>query len=185
MYEDLLKSLEKRMRQSLESLGRAFASIRTGRAHPSLLEGVLVDYHGVDVPLNQVGTISSVDSRTLSINIWERELLGKVEKAIQKADLGINPVIRGGALYITIPQLTSDRRLKMVKQARAECEQARIALRNIRRDGREQLKRATREAGLSEDDEERGQRQLQKILDGCMVELSKELEGKEQELTRI
>ena len=185
MYDELLNALEKRMRSSLQALGRALNSLRTGRAHPSLLEGVLVDYHGSDVPLRQVGTISITDPRTLTVNIWERDLLGKVEKAIQAADLGLNPVIQGTTIYITVPQLTGERRQEMVKQAHAEGERGRIALRNIRRDGRDQLKQLTREASLSEDDEKRACKRLQEILDHCVEELSQELKRKEQELSRI
>ncbi len=185
MIEDLKKDAEQRMSKSIDSLGSAFNKIRTGRAHPSLLDGLMVSYYGVDTPLNQVGNVSVLDARTLSISVWEKSLVPDVEKAIMKSDLGLNPVTTGELIRVPMPPLTEETRKGFIKQAKAEAENARIAIRNIRRDVLSDVKELLKEKEISEDDERKAQDNIQKITDKYIQQVDQLLSVKEVDLMEI
>lgn len=185
MIEDLKKDAEERMAKSIESLGHAFNKIRTGRAHPSLLDGLTVSYYGADMPLNQVGNVNVLDARTLSISVWEKSMVPEVEKAIMKSDLGLNPVTTGELIRVPMPALTEETRKGFIKQAKSEAENARIAIRNIRRDVLSDLKDLLKEKEISEDDERRAQENIQKITDKYIQQVDKALSVKEVDLMEI
>lgn len=185
MIEDLKKDAEVRMTKSVESLGGAFNKIRTGRAHPSLLDGVTVSYYGVDTPLNQVGNVNVLDARTLSISVWEKNLVTEVEKAIMKSDLGLNPVTTGELIRVPMPPLTEETRKGFIKQAKTEAENARIAIRNIRRDVLSDVKELLKEKEISEDDERKAQDNIQKITDKYIQQVDQLLSVKEVDLMEI
>ncbi|MEZ5528527.1 MAG: ribosome recycling factor [Porticoccaceae bacterium] len=185
MIEDLKKDAEERMAKSIESLGHAFNKIRTGRAHPSLLDGLTVSYYGSDMPLNQVGNVNVLDARTLSISVWEKSMVPEVEKAIMKSDLGLNPVTTGELIRVPMPALTEETRKGFIKQAKSEAENARIAIRNIRRDVLSDLKDLLKEKAISEDDERRAQENIQKITDKYIQQVDKALSVKEVDLMEI
>lgn len=185
MIEDLKKDAEQRMAKSVDALGNAFNKIRTGRAHPSLLDGVTVSYYGADTPLNQVGNVNVLDARTLSISVWEKSLVPEVEKAIMKSDLGLNPVTTGELIRVPMPALTEESRKGFIKQAKAEAENTRIAIRNIRRDVLSDIKELLKEKEISEDDERRAQESIQKITDKFIQQVDKALSAKEVDLMEI
>jgi ribosome recycling factor len=185
MIEDLKKDAEQRMAKSVDALGNAFNKIRTGRAHPSLLDGVTVSYYGVDTPLSQVGNVNVLDARTLSISVWEKSLVPEVEKAIMKSDLGLNPVTTGELIRVPMPPLTEETRKGFIKQAKAEAENARIAIRSIRRDVLSDIKELLKEKEISEDDERRAQESIQKITDKFIQQVDKALSAKEVDLMEI
>lgn len=185
MIEDLKKDAEERMAKSIESLGHAFNKIRTGRAHPSLLDGLTVSYYGAEMPLNQVGNVNVLDARTLSISVWEKSMVPEVEKAIMKSDLGLNPVTTGELIRVPMPALTEETRKGFIKQAKSEAENARIAIRNIRRDVLSDLKDLLKEKEISEDDERRAQENIQKITDKYIQQVDKALSVKEVDLMEI
>lgn len=171
-----------RMKKSIESLKHELAKIRTGRAHPSLLEHVKVSYYGNDVPISQVANVVAEDSRTLSISPWERNMVQAIEKAIMTSDLGLNPNTTGVVIRVPLPALTEQRRKELVKVAKSEAENARVAVRNIRRDANNELKAALKDKAISEDEEKRSQDQVQKITDQHIKEIDTLLEGKEKDL---
>lgn len=185
MIEDLKKDAEQRMAKSVDALGNAFNKIRTGRAHPSLLDGVTVSYYGVDTPLSQVGNVNVLDARTLSISVWEKSLVPEVEKAIMKSDLGLNPVTTGELIRVPMPPLTEETRKGFIKQAKAEAENARIAIRSIRRDVLSDIKELLKEKEISEDDDRRAQESIQKITDKFIQQVDKALSAKEVDLMEI
>ncbi|WP_461480475.1 ribosome recycling factor [Porticoccus sp.] len=185
MIEDLKKDAEQRMAKSIEALGHAFNKIRTGRAHPSLLDGLMVSYYGSDMPLNQVGNVNVLDARTLSISVWEKSMVPEVEKAIMKSDLGLNPVTTGELIRVPMPALTEETRKGFIKQAKAEAENARIAIRNIRRDVLSDIKELLKEKDISEDDERRAGESIQKITDKYIQQVDKALSVKEVDLMEI
>ncbi|TNF07818.1 MAG: ribosome recycling factor [Gammaproteobacteria bacterium] len=185
MIEDLKKDAEQRMSKSIDSLSGAFNKIRTGRAHPSLLDGLMVSYYGADTPLNQVGNVSVLDARTLSISVWEKSLVPDVEKAIMKSDLGLNPVTTGELIRVPMPALTEETRKGFIKQAKAEAENARIAIRNIRRDVLSDVKELLKEKEISEDDERKAQDSIQKITDKYIQQVDQLLSVKEVDLMEI
>ncbi|MEH6616585.1 MAG: ribosome recycling factor [Porticoccus sp.] len=185
MINELKQDAEVRMTKSVEALGSAFNKIRTGRAHPSLLDGLMVSYYGVDTPLTQVGNISVLDARTLSISVWEKGLVPEVEKAILKSDLGLNPSTTGELIRIPMPQLTEETRKGFIKKARAEAESARVSVRNIRRDVLSDIKELQKEKEISEDDEHRAQDEVQKITDKYIQQVDKALSVKEVDLMEI
>ena len=173
------------MKKSIEALKHEFAKIRTGRAHPSLLEHVHVNYYGNDVPLSQVANINAEDSRTLAITPWERNMVPAVEKAILTSDLGLNPSTSGVVIRVPLPPLTEQRRKDLIKVVRHEAENGRVAVRNIRRDANAELKSALKDKQLSEDDEKRGEEQIQKLTDQYIKEIDALLEEKEADLLAI
>lgn len=185
MINAIKSDAETRMKKSLEALGTAFNKIRTGRAHPSILEGIHVNYYGVDTPLQQLANINVEDSRTLSITPWERTAVQAIEKAIMTSDLGLNPCTAGTVIRIPMPALTEETRKNFIKHAKAEAEVARVSLRNIRRDANGQLKDLLKDKDISEDDERRAQDDVQKITDKYVAEVDKTFSSKEQALMEI
>lgn len=185
MINDIKKDAESRMKKSVESLKGELTKLRTGRAHPSLLEHITVDYYGSTVPLSQVGNVGIEDARTLTITLWEKNMVQVVEKAILTSDLGLNPATSGTVLRIPMPPLTEERRRELIKVVRHEGEGAKVAIRNIRRDANNDLKELLKAKEISEDDERRGQDEIQKLTDRYIVEVDKALEAKEKDLMEI
>jgi len=185
MIEEILEDAKSRMGKSIEAFKQALSKIRTGRAHPSLLDHVKIDYYGSDVPLSQVANISVEDSRTLVVNPWEKQMVQAVEKAIMKSDLGLNPNTAGTVIRIPMPALTEERRRDMVKIVRSEAEGARVAIRNIRRDANSDFKELLKEKEISEDDERRASDRIQKLTDQYVEDVEKLVEVKESELMEI
>lgn len=185
MINDVMDEARERMAKSLEALAHHFNKIRTGRAHPSLLDGLRIEYYGSDTPLNQVANISVEDARTLSLSVWDRGMIPAVEKAIYKSDLGLNPVTAGGVIRIPMPMLTEDTRKGFTRQARHEAESARVSVRNARRDAMAMLKELVKEKDISEDDERRGQDEVQKLTDSFVAKIEKLLSDKETDLMEI
>lgn len=185
MSEAIIRDANERMNKTMETLKHDMAKIRTGRAHPSLLEHITVDYYGSEVPINQVANINVQDARTLSITVWDKNAVANVEKAIMNSDLGLNPMSAGDVIRIPLPPLTEDRRKELIKVVRAEAEKARVAVRNIRRDANNHLKAAVKEKEISEDEERRAEERVQKVTDSHVADIDKILETKEQELMEI
>lgn len=173
------------MGKTLVSLDGAFSRIRTGRAHPGLLDGIRVPYYGKETPLNQVANILVDDVRTLLIAPWEKALMGDIEKAILKSDLGLNPVATGDKLRLPLPPLTEENRRDLTKLARQEAEQARVAIRNIRRDANGLLKELVKEKEISEDELHRAEAAIQKLTDGKVADVDRALQAKETDLMEI
>jgi ribosome recycling factor len=185
MLNEITQEADSRMKKSCESLVETFKKIRTGRAHPSILDSVQVNYYGSDVPLSQVSNISVEDARTLMISPWEKNLVPDIEKAIYKSDLGLNPATTGGVIRVPMPPLTEETRKGYIRQARAEAETARVSVRNIRRDANSQIKDLLKEKEISEDEERRGQDTVQKLTDKYVAEVDALLEKKETDLMEI
>lgn len=185
MIEELKQDAEDRMGKSVTALSSAFNKIRTGRAHPSILDGLTVNYYGVSTPLNQVGNVTVLDARTLSISVWEKTLIVEVEKAIMKSNLGLNPSTMGELIRIPMPALTEETRKGFTKQAKAEAENSRISVRNIRRDVLSDIKELQKEKEISEDDERRAQDDVQKITDRFVAKIDQALAAKEKDLMEI
>lgn len=185
MLNDIKKDAETRMKKSVDALKGELTKLRTGRAHPSLLEHITVDYYGSMVPLSQVGNIGVEDARTLTITLWERNMIQAVEKAILTSDLGLNPNSAGTVIRIPMPPLTEERRRELIKVVRHEGEGAKVAIRNIRRDANNDLKELLKAKEINEDDERRGQDEIQKLTDRYIVEVDKVLETKEKDLMEI
>ena len=185
MINEIKQDAQERMKKTLESLGHAFAKIRTGRAHPSILDGVMVSYYGSDTPLRQIANVTAEDSRTLALTVFDRGMIQAVEKAIMTSDLGLNPATAGTTIRVPMPALTEETRKGYTKQARAEAENARVAVRNIRRDALAQLKDLVKEKEISEDDERRAADEIQKLTDKFVAEADKALEGKEADLMAV
>lgn len=185
MINDLIKTAEQKMLKSIEALKTDLAKVRTGRAHVGLLDHVMVEYYGSMVPVNQVANVTLVDARTIGVQPWEKPMLGKVERAIRDSDLGLNPSNQGELIRVPMPPLTEERRRELTKVVRAEGETAKVAIRNLRRDANHHLKEAVKEKEISEDDERRGQDQIQKLTDKHVAEIDRLLSEKEQELMQI
>ena len=185
MINEIKKDAQERMKKSVESLDHAFAKIRTGRAHPSILDTVVVSYYGADTPLRQVANVNVEDSRTLALTVFDRSMIQAVEKAIMTSDLGLNPATAGTTIRVPMPALTEETRKGFTKQARSEAENARVAVRNIRRDALSQLKDLQKEKDISEDEERRAADDVQKLTDKFIAEIDKALEGKEVDLMAI
>lgn len=180
------KDAEVRMQKSLESLQNNLLKIRTGRAHPSLLEQVKVPYYGSDVALSQVANVAVGDSRTLLVTAWEKPMVPVIEKAILTSGLGLNPTNNGtGAIRVPLPALNEERRRDMIKIVKAEAEEGRISIRNVRRDANNQLKDLLKDKLIGEDDERRGQEEIQKMTDKFVAEVDKFLATKEAELLEV
>ncbi|WP_120995637.1 ribosome recycling factor [Stutzerimonas urumqiensis] len=185
MINEIKQEAQDRMKKTLESLEHAFAKIRTGRAHPSILDGVMVSYYGSDTPLRQIANVVAEDSRTLALTVFDKSMIQAVEKAIMTSDLGLNPATAGTTIRVPMPALTEETRKGYTRQARAEAENARVAVRNIRRDAIAQLKDLVKEKEISEDEERRGQDDVQKITDKFIAEIDKALENKESDLMAV
>lgn len=185
MIDAIKQDAQERMKKSLESLDHAFAKIRTGRAHPSILDSVMVSYYGSDTPLRQVANVTVEDSRTLALSVFDKSMIQAVEKAIMTSDLGLNPATAGTTIRVPMPALTEETRKGYTKQARSEAENARVAVRNIRRDALAQLKDLVKEKEISEDDERRAQDVVQKLTDKAVADIDKALEAKESDLMAV
>ena len=185
MLDDILKTAEHKMSRAVEVLGGDLQSVRTGRASPALLDRIQVDYYGSPTPLNGVANISTPDARLLVIQPWDRGMLGPIEKAIQKSDLGINPTNDGQVIRLALPQLTQDRRKDLVKQVHQRAEEARIAVRNCRREALDHLRKAEKEGGVSKEDETRAQDRLQKLTDQYIKRVDEVSRKKETEVMEV
>lgn len=185
MIPELIKTVDQKMGKSVEALRTDLAKVRTGRAHTGLLDHIQVDYYGSMVPVNQVANVTLIDARTIGVQPWEKNMVGKVERAIRDSDLGLNPATMGELIRVPMPMLTEERRRDLTKVVRHEGEAAKIAVRNIRRDANAQLKEAVKDKTISEDDERRAEEQIQKLTDRHVIEIDKLLEQKEQELMQI
>jgi ribosome recycling factor len=185
VINDIQKEASQRMGKSLEALGHNFNKIRTGRAHPNLLDTVRVDYYGSETPLNQVANISVDDARTLVVSAWDKSMVPMIEKAILKSDLGLNPSSAGDVIRIPMPALTEETRKGYIRQARHEAEAARVSVRNARRDALGMLKDLLKEKEISEDEERRAQDEIQKLTDKFIAEVEKALSEKESDLLEI
>ena len=185
MIEDIKKDTTARMRKSADALSHELAKVRTGRAHPSLLDHIMVSYYGSDVPLNQVSNVNVEDARTLAITVWEKNMVKPVEKAIMNSDLGLNPNTAGTVIRVPLPPLTEERRKDLIRIVRHEAEQARVAVRNIRRDANSDLKTLMKDKDISEDDERRGEELVQKLTDEYVKKIDELLAEKEKDLMSI
>lgn len=185
MINDIKKDAETRMRKSVESLKSELAKLRTGRAHPSILDHVTVEYYGSEVPISQVANVTVEDARTLAITPWEKPMVSKVEKAIMTSDLGLNPSTAGTIIRVPMPALTEERRRDLIRVVKQEGENARVAVRNIRRDANSDIKGLLKEKEISEDEERRAQDDIQKLTDKYVVEIDQLLETKEKDLLEI
>jgi ribosome recycling factor len=185
MIEDVKKDASERMQKSVAALSSAMAKIRAGRAHVSLLDHVTVSYYGSDVPLSQVANVGVEDSRTLTVTPWEKQMLSVIEKAIMTSDLGVNPNSAGMTIRIPIPPLTEERRRDLVKVAKSEAENARVAVRNIRRDANSTLKELLKEKEISEDEARGAEEDIQKITDATIKEIDQVLSEKETDLMEV
>ena len=185
MIEDIKAEARERMAKSLGALAQNFNRIRTGRAHPHLLDGIRLDYYGADTPLNQMANISADGARTLLVTAWDRTMTPKIEKAILKSGLGLNPVTAGDVIRIPMPALTQETRRDYIKQAKQETESARVSVRTARRDALDMLKELVKDKDISEDEERRGHEAVQKITDSFIAEVEKMLAEKESDLLEI
>ena len=185
MIPELKKNAEQKMLKSIEALKHDLAKVRTGRAHTGLLDHIQVDYYGSMMPINQVANVTLVDARTIGVQPWEKNMIGKVEKAIRDGDLGLNPSTQGDLIRVPMPMLTEERRKELIKVVKHEGENAKIAVRNIRRDAIAHLKEALKKHEISEDDERRAQDEIQKLTDKNVAEVDKQLADKEKDLMAI
>lgn len=185
MINDIKKDAETRMKKSLDALQANFHKIRTGRAHPSILDAVSVEYYGSQMPLNQVASVNVEDARTLAVVPWEKSMVPKVEKAIMTSDLGLNPATAGSVIRVPMPMLTEETRKNYTKQARGEAENARVAVRNVRRDANSDVKALLKEKEISEDEEHGAEEAIQKLTDKYIAEIDKLLEAKEHDLMQV
>lgn len=185
MIPELKKNTEQKMQKSLEALKNDLGKVRTGRAHAGLLDHVTVDYYGNPTPINQVANVTLLDARTIGVQPWEKNMVAKVEKAIRDSDLGLNPATMGDVIRVPMPMLTEERRRDLIKVVRSEGENARVAIRNLRRDANNALKDAVKAKEITEDDERRAQEDVQKLTDKYIAEADKLLAQKEQELMQV
>jgi ribosome recycling factor len=185
MLDDILKTAEHKMTRAVEILNNDLQSVRTGRASPALLDRIQVDYYGSPTPINGVANISAPDPRMVLVQPWDRTMLGPIEKAIQKSDLGINPTNDGQVIRLALPQLTEERRKELVKQVHHRAEEARVAVRNCRRDALDHLRKAEKDGGVSKEDETRAQDRLQKITDQYVKRVDEVSRKKETEVMEV
>jgi len=182
---DIKKTAETKMAKSIEAFKNELHKIRTGRAHPGLLDQVQVDYYGSMVPISQVANVSLLDARTISVQPWEKGLGPKIEKAIRESDLGLNPSAQGDLLRVPMPGLTEERRKELTKVVRNAGEDAKIAVRSVRREANEHLKKLLKDKAVSEDDDRRAQDDVQRLTDGTIAQIDKLVQGKEAEVMAV
>ncbi len=182
---DVKKNTDQRMHKSIDTLKADLAKVRTGRAHVGILDHVQVDYYGNPTLLTQVANVTLIDARTIGVQPWEKKMIAVVEKAIREADLGLNPATQGDMIRVPTPPLTEERRKEMVKLVKSEAEDAKIAIRNIRRDANEGLKKLLKDKACSEDDERRAQEDVQKLTDRFVSEVDKLVADKEKEVLTV
>ncbi len=185
MIPELKKSTEQKMQKSLDALKNDLGKVRTGRAHAGILDHIQVDYYGSMMPLNQVANINLIDARTIGVTPWEKKLASVIEKAIRDSDLGLNPSSVGDTVRVPMPALTEERRRDLIKVVRGEAENARVAVRNLRRDANHALKEAMKAKTISEDDERRTEDDVQKLTDRHIAEIDKALAQKESDLMAV
>jgi ribosome recycling factor len=185
MIADVKKSAEQKMQKSLEALKIDLGKVRTGRAHTGILDHVMVDYYGSLVPISTVANINLIDSRNIGVTPWEKKMVGAVEKAIRDSDLGLNPSSQGDLIRVPTPALTEERRRELIKVVKSEAENAKVAVRNVRRDANATLKDLLKDKEISEDDERRSQDEIQKLTDRYIAEVDKVLQAKETDLMAI
>ncbi|ODA40712.1 ribosome recycling factor [Desulfosporosinus sp. BG] len=185
MISEVIKDAEERMHKGVDALRREYATIRAGRANPSVLDKVMVEYYGTPTPINQLANISTPEPRMLVIQSWDKSVLPAIEKAIMKSDLGLNPSSDGTVIRLIIPQLTAQRRAELVKKVKKEAEEARVAVRNVRRDVNDKLKKLEKDHDASEDDIKRAQEDVQKMTDKIIKEIEHVMETKESEITEV
>ena len=182
---DVKKNTEQKMQKSIDTLKADLAKVRTGRAHAGILDHVQVDYYGTPTHISQVANITLLDARTIGVQPWEKKMIATVEKAIRESDLGLNPSTQGDVIRVPTPALTEERRKEMVKLVKSEAEDAKIAIRNIRRDANEVLKKLLKDKAISEDDERRAQEDVQKLTDKFVAEVDKLIAEKEKEVLTV
>jgi ribosome recycling factor len=185
MINELKKAAEQKMHKTVEALKHDYQKVRTGRAHTGLLDHIQVDYYGSMMPINQVASVTLGDARTIAVQPWEKKMVSVVEKAIRDSDLGLNPATSGDIIRVPMPALTEERRKELIKVVRHEAENARVAVRNVRRDTNEHLKKLLKEHKVSEDDERHAQTDVQKLTDRYIAEIDKVLQGKEADLMAV
>ena len=185
MIADIKKTAEQKMGKTVETLKHDLTKIRTGRAHTGLLDHIQVDYYGTPMPINQCANVTLADARTITVQPWEKKMVQVIEKAIRDSDLGLNPATSGDLIRVPMPALTEERRRDLIKVVRHEAENARIAVRNIRRDANEHLKKLLREHGVAEDEERDAQTDVQKLTDRSIGEIDKVLATKEADLMAV
>ena len=185
MTAEVKKSAEQKMHKTLETLKTDLSKIRTGRAHTGILDHVLVDYYGTQMPVNQVANVTLLDARTVSVHPWEKKMVSVIEKAIRESDLGLNPATAGDVIRVPMPPLTEERRRDLIKVVKHEAENARVAVRNIRRDANNTLKDLLKQKTISEDQERRAQDEIQKLTDRFISEIDKTLQIKEADLIAV
>ena len=182
---DVRKTTEQKMHKSLDALKTDLAKVRTGRAHTGLLDHITVDYYGTSMPITKVANVSLLDARTLGVSPWEKKMLGVIEKAIRESDLGLNPATQGDVVRVPMPSLTEERRRELIKVIKHEAENAKVAVRNQRRDANHALKELLKSKAASEDEERRAQDDIQKVTDKHIADIDKMIAGKEAELMAI
>lgn len=182
---DIRKGVEQKMQRSVDAFKNDLSKIRTGRAHTGLLDHIQVDYYGSPVPISQVANLTLIDARTIGVQPWEKKMVQVVEKAIRESDLGLNPATQGDVIRVPMPALTEERRRELTKVARSEAETAKIAIRNLRRDANEQLKKLVKDKEISEDDERRAGDDVQKLTDKFVAEIDKLVTTKEAEIMTV
>ena len=182
---DIKNTTQAKMDQSIAAFKHNLTKIRTGRANPALLDSVLVDYYGSSVPLSQVANVALIDSRTISVQPWEKSMGAKIEKAIRESDLGLNPASMGDLIRVPMPAMSEERRKEMTKLVRNEGESAKIAVRNLRRDANESVKKLVKDKLASEDDQKRAEADVQKVTDKHIAEIDQLIAGKEQEIMAV
>ncbi|HEY5293244.1 MAG TPA: ribosome recycling factor [Burkholderiales bacterium] len=185
MIADVKKTAEQKMHKSLEALKADLGKVRTGRAHTGILDHVTVDYYGTPMPLNQVANLTLLDARTIGISPWEKKMGAVIEKAIRESDLGLNPSAMGDIIRVPMPALTEERRRELIKVVKGEAENAKVAVRNLRRDANHHLKDLLKQKAVSEDDERRAQEEVQKLTDKFIAEIDKLLATKETDLMAV
>ena len=185
LVKEIEQDADSRMKKRLEAFSHDVAKLRTGRAHPSLLEGITVMYYGNPSPLNQVANINVEDARTLSVSPWDKSMVAAIDKAIRSADLGLNPAVSGTVLHVPLPPLTEERRKELVKQLRSLAEDSKVAVRTIRRDANTQVKDLLKAKKITEDEEHRGEDHIQKLTDKFIGEIDKLTTAKETELMHV
>jgi ribosome recycling factor len=182
---DIKKNAEQKMLKSIESFKAELSKIRTGRAHPGILDQVQIDYYGSMVPISQVANVSLIDARNISVQPWEKGMGAKIEKAIRESDLGLNPSTQGDLIRVPMPALTEERRKELTKVVKNAGEDAKVAVRNVRRDANEHAKRLLKDKEITEDDDRRSQDDVQKLTDRTIIEIDKLVQGKEAEILAV
>lgn len=185
MVKEIFQTQEERMKKSVEALKRDYASLRAGRATPALLDRVSVDYYGTPTPVNQVANVSVPEPRMITIQPWDKAMLPDIEKAIMKSDLGLNPNSDGSVIRLSIPQLTQERRAELAKTIHKKAEEAKVSVRNIRRDANDAIKKLEKEKAITEDENKKSQDEIQKLIDQYIKEIDRVMAAKEKEIMEV